>query len=90
VVKVLIGIPKGAWKGGVLRRAGLDRSLRLHDLRHTIASRLVMRGVPLLVVSLMLGRRSIMMTMRYFHLLPETRAEAIQNFESHEDCAEVA
>jgi len=42
----------------------------LHDTRHTFASRLVMKGVPLLDVSKLLGHKSIQMTMRYAHLAP--------------------
>lgn len=42
----------------------------VHTLRHTFASRLVQRGVPLIVVMQCLGHKSIQMTMRYAHLAP--------------------
>jgi integrase len=61
--------PHRAWETAV-RRAGLG-DLHLHDLRHTFASRLVMRGVPILAVSKLLGHASITMTMRYAHLAPD-------------------
>ena len=41
---------------------------RLHDLRHTHASHAVMNGVPVPVVSRMLGHASTWTTLRYAHL----------------------
>jgi integrase len=48
-----------------------------HDCRHTAASRWVMAGVPLAVVSKFLGHVTTAMTMRYSHLQPENRDQAI-------------
>jgi hypothetical protein len=46
-------------------------------LRHTFASHLVMRNVPLKAVQEFLGHRSIEMTMRYAHLAPAAQQAAV-------------
>ena len=59
--------------------AGLN-DVRLHDLRHSFASHAVMRGVPLPVVSRLLGHSNLSMTMRYAHVsdeLVESAAEKV-------------
>ena len=54
------------WRS-VRREAGIE-DVRLHDLRHTVASHAVLQGVPLPVVSRMLGHKRPSMTMRYAHV----------------------
>ncbi|HEX5157252.1 MAG TPA: site-specific integrase [Ktedonobacterales bacterium] len=54
----------------LLQRAGLPR-IRPHDLRHTAATLLLARGVPVKVVSEMLGHASVGITLSiYGHVLP--------------------
>jgi integrase len=55
-----------------LRRAGLDTSLRWHDLRHTGASWWVLSGGDIFRLSRILGHSSVTITQRvYAHLAPE-------------------
>lgn len=56
--------------------AGL-RPFGWHTLRHTFASHLAMRGVPLHIVQKLLGHSTIGMTMRYSHVAPSTLRAAI-------------
>ena len=60
------GGPLSLWYR-VRREAGIE-DVRLHDLRHTHASHAVMNGVPVPVVSHMLGHSNVRMTLRYAHL----------------------
>ena len=49
------------------KEAGIE-DVRIHDLRHTFASHAVLRGIPLPVVSRMLGHKRPSMTLRYAHV----------------------
>jgi integrase len=68
---------KNSW-ARLMADAGIE-AFRVHDLRHTFASRLVQRGHPLYTVSQLLGHSSISMTERYAHLAPENGLAAVQS-----------
>ena len=59
-----------------VKRAGIE-DFHFHDLRHTFASWLAIDGVSLFVIKELLGHKKIEMTMRYAHLSPDCRAEAV-------------
>ncbi len=77
------GKPFGDIKVGFLaarKRAGLE-DVRWHDLRHTFASWLVIKGTPIEEVMKLLGHASYEMTLRYVHLAPGKTAKAVSSLE---------
>ena len=59
------------------RAAAGIRPGRLHDVRHTHATHLLTRGVPVHVVAARLGHASPVTTMRvYAHVLPKSDDQA--------------
>jgi excisionase family DNA binding protein len=62
------------------RRAGL-KGVRMHDLRHTFATRLVRRGVDIITVRDLLGHSSVKLTERYTHSNEEQKREAVRRLE---------
>lgn len=56
--------------------ADLD-GFHFHDLRHTSASWVVQAGVPLNTLRVVMGHKSITMTLRYAHLAPDHQADAM-------------
>lgn len=71
-----------AWRG--LQEACLQANIRSfgwHTLRHTFASHLVMKGVPIRAVQALMGHSTIQMTERYSHLAPSSLHDAIATLE---------
>ena len=73
--KPLVDVKKGF--AAAVGRAEIGRHVRFHDLRHTFASHLVMKGVDLRAVAKLGGWRDIQMVMRYAHLAPNHLQAAV-------------
>lgn len=57
-------------------RAGIE-DFKFHDLRHTFASHMIMRGASLKEVQEILGHKTMTMTLRYAHLSQEHKRKAV-------------
>ena len=68
------GFPKTERDGKV------RRYIVLHSLRHTFATRWVLRGGDIFKLQKILGHQSIQMTMMYAHLAPEAFAADLDRF----------
>lgn len=69
------------WFEDAVRKAGI-RHFTWHDLRHTFASRLVMKGVDLRKIQELMGHKTIQMTCRYAHLAPRDLLTAVEKLVS--------
>jgi integrase len=67
---------KKAW-AGILMSAQIV-NFRWHDMRHHFASKLVMATVDLNTIRELLGHADMTMTLRYAHLAPEYKANAVE------------
>jgi len=63
------------------KKCGLPDVTKLHSLRHTFASHLVMSGVDLATVQKILGHTDIETTMIYAHLVPDHLVQAVERLE---------
>ena len=70
---------KRSWSA-VLKKANITQ-FRWHDLRHHFASTLVRAGIDLNTVREFLGHSDIKMTLRYAHLAPEHKINAIRKID---------
>ena len=67
---------KKAW-AAILKAAKIE-DFRWHDMRHDFASQLVMNGVDLNTVRELLCHANMEMTMRYAHLAPSVKQNAVE------------
>ena len=69
------------WSSAQTGRAAQDHLAR--SAAHTLASHLVMQGVPRKAVQELMGHATIEMTLRYSHLSPEVGRSAVQLLDRH-------
>jgi integrase len=73
--------------GKIVKRAKLE-NVRFHDLRHTFASLMLLRGAPPKVISEALGHSSVAFTMDvYSHILPGMQSDAMALLDEVLPCA---
>ncbi len=60
-----------------IKRAAIPHA-RFHDLRHTFASHLVMKGIDLRTVQELLGHGDMRMTLKYAHRAPDHVRKAVE------------
>lgn len=63
----------------VLKAAGIDEHVRIHDLRHSAASLMAQAGVSLYLIQQTLGHSTPVMTQRYAHLSADPLRAAVQS-----------
>jgi len=72
----------------VVERLGFNEGIKdrrykitFHSLRHTFASWLALQGEPILTIKELLGHKTLEMTLRYAHLVPDQKREAVARME---------
>jgi len=81
------GRPIGSFRKAfdrALKKAGI-KDFTFHDLRHTFASHMIMRGVDLKTVQEIMGHSSFTTTLRYAHLAQSHKRKAMEIFDSRMD-----
>jgi integrase len=73
----------------ISRRAGLP-AVSWHVLRHTFASHLAMRGAPMKAIQELLGHAHIATTLRYAHLSPSAKRDAVALLETPSNTSKAA
>ena len=76
MIEPSVGPASSLWREAC-KAAGVV-GLRVHDLRHTFASRLLEAGVRETDINRLLGHSSLRMTARYTHSSEQSRRRAVE------------
>lgn len=66
------------WKS-CLKKSGIDKHLRIHDLRHTTGSWLAQAGIPLTEIKEIMTHKTIQTTQRYIHHDLNSKSNSIRS-----------
>jgi integrase len=69
------------WFDDAIKKSGI-KDFTWHDLRHTFGSRLAMMDVPLRHIADLMGHATIQMTMKYAHLAPSYKLNAVRKLDT--------
>jgi integrase len=61
-----------------VKTAKIKRPVRIHDLRHTAASRMIEAGIDVVTVCEILGHSDLKITLRYCHSSSKTKRDAVE------------
>lgn len=78
-------VDRAQWTWGLMRehlKLTDDPDFVIHACRHTFASRLARAGIQLNMIKDLGGWKTLAMVLRYAHLCPDTKAEAIKQMEN--------
>jgi site-specific recombinase XerC len=70
------------------KKAGII-GLRLHDLRHTFATRLRAKGESLTTIMKLMGHSKYETTLRYAHVLEKSQHEAVEKLVGEQNYASI-
>jgi len=62
--------------------AGIDKNITSHVARHSFATQLAVLGVPVIVISKLLGHKNISSTMVYIHIADKIRKKEMDKLQS--------
>ena len=71
-------VDRRTWLERAVKKAEMRPAFHWRDLRHTFASRAALAGVPLLTIQQLCGHLSFETTLKYAHLSPDHRGQAVE------------
>ena len=72
-----VGLPARAYLRGMLQKAGIDKKISPHKLRHTYATQLLNAGAELIDIKALLGYESIATTQIYTNVRQERMEKVV-------------